>query len=164
MDPSHLTQLVQLEDNYWWHVAKRKLVLRLLNRFAPAPGRLVEGGIGSGRNLVEFDKQGYNVTGFDLMPGREPEMPDGHAKTVYTFGGNWMAKPVWPEGILVNEKYGRSSNQQMLTAPEDVPLRPDDFVFFRPTQSEAVFLQFGDIAVFENEKIVERWPVFKASA
>ncbi len=68
MDPSHLTQLVQLEDNYWWHVAKRKLVLRLLNRFAPAPGRLVEGGIGSGRNLVEFDKQGYNVTGFDLMP------------------------------------------------------------------------------------------------
>ncbi len=68
MDPSHLTQLVELEDNYWWHVAKRKLVLRLLNRFAPAPGRLVEGGIGSGRNLVEFKKLGYNVTGFDLMP------------------------------------------------------------------------------------------------
>ena len=107
---------------------------------------------------------GINVAGFDFLEGREPEMPEGHSKTIYTFGGNWMAKPVWPEGILVNEKYGRSSNQQMLTAPEDVPLRPDDFVFFRPTQSEAVFLQFGDIAVFENEKIVERWPVFKASA
>jgi SAM-dependent methyltransferase len=68
MDPSHLTQLVELEDNYWWHIAKRKLVIRLLNRFAAAPGRLVEGGIGSGRNLVEFDKLGYDVTGFDLMP------------------------------------------------------------------------------------------------
>ena len=68
MDPGHLTQLVQLEDNYWWHVAKRKLVLQLLRRFASGPGRLVEGGIGSGRNLVEFRKQGYEVTGFDLMP------------------------------------------------------------------------------------------------
>jgi SAM-dependent methyltransferase len=68
MDPSHLTQLVELEDNYWWHIAKRKLVLRLLNRFAPGPGRLVEGGIGSGRNLVEFSRLGYDVTGFDLMP------------------------------------------------------------------------------------------------
>lgn len=68
MDPSHLTQLVDLEDNYWWHVAKRQLVLRLLSRFAPAPGRLVEGGIGSGRNLVEFQKQGYQVSGLDLMP------------------------------------------------------------------------------------------------
>ena len=67
MDPGHLTQLVQLEDNYWWHVAKRELVLQLLRRFAPGPGRLVEGGIGSGRNLVEFQKQGYEVTGFDLM-------------------------------------------------------------------------------------------------
>ncbi len=64
MDPSHLTQLVELEDNYWWHIAKRKLVLRLLQRFAPAPGRLVEGGIGSGRNLVEFSRLGYDVTGF----------------------------------------------------------------------------------------------------
>lgn len=107
---------------------------------------------------------GINVAGFDFLEGREPEMPEGHSKTIYTFGGNWMARPVWPEGILVNEKYGRSSNQQMLTAPRDVALRPDDFVFFRPTQSEAVFLQFGDIAVFEDGKVVERWPVFKASA
>ena len=68
MDPSHLTQLVELEDNYWWHVAKRQLVLNLLKRHAAAPGRLVEGGIGSGRNLVEFQEIGYDVTGFDLMP------------------------------------------------------------------------------------------------
>ena len=107
---------------------------------------------------------GINVAGFDLMPGREPEMPDGHAKTVYTFGGNWMARPVWPEGLVVNEKYGRSSNQQMMTGPADLALKPDDFVFFRPTQSEAVFLQFGDMAVYEDGEIVDTWPVFGASA
>ncbi len=107
---------------------------------------------------------GINVAGFDLMPGREPEMPEGHAKTVYTFGGNWMARPVWPEGLLVNGKYGRSSNQQMMTGPADLALKPDDFVFFRPTQSEAVLLQFGDIAVYEDGNIVDTWPVFGASA
>ena len=68
MDPSHLKELVTLEDSYWWHVAKRQLVISLLEKYCPAPGRLVEGGIGSGRNLVEFNQLGYDVTGFDLMP------------------------------------------------------------------------------------------------
>ena len=58
MDPSHLQELVTLEDSYWWHVAKRQLVTRLLQRYCPPPGRLVEGGIGSGRNLVEFSELG----------------------------------------------------------------------------------------------------------
>jgi D-serine deaminase-like pyridoxal phosphate-dependent protein len=39
-------------------------------------------------------------------------------------------------------------------------------VFFRPQQSEAVFLQFGDIVLFDKEKgqIVDKWPVFSMSA
>ena len=40
----------------------------------------------------------------------------------------------------------------------------DEFVFLRPHQSEAVFLQFGDIAVYEAGAITERWPVFDYSA
>ena len=68
MQASHLQQLVDLEDNYWWHVAKRELVTRLLEKHCPAPGQLAEGGIGSGRNLLEFQRMGYDVCGFDLMP------------------------------------------------------------------------------------------------
>ncbi len=68
MDPSHLGELIDLEDNYWWHVAKRELVTSIVTREFPAPARLVEGGIGSARNLVEFQKLGYDVIGFDLMP------------------------------------------------------------------------------------------------
>ena len=68
MDPSHLDELIELEDNYWWHVAKRELVTNIVTREFPAPATLVEGGIGSARNLVEFKKLGYDVVGFDLMP------------------------------------------------------------------------------------------------
>ncbi len=68
MDPSHLDELVRLEDSYWWHVAKRQLVTKILKSHFPAPGRLVEGGIGSSRNLLEFQELGYEVAGFDIMP------------------------------------------------------------------------------------------------
>lgn len=68
MQASHLQQLVDLEDNYWWHVAKRELVTKLLQKHCPAPGKLAEGGIGSGRNLIQFQQMGYDVCGFDLMP------------------------------------------------------------------------------------------------
>jgi len=64
---SHLDELSELEESYWWHVAKRELAVRLLRRFAPAPGRLIEGGIGSSRNLIEFRDLGYDVSGFDIM-------------------------------------------------------------------------------------------------
>lgn len=67
MDRRHFDELVQLESSYWWHVAKRDLVTRLLTRHFPAPGRLVEGGIGSARNLLHFREIGYDVTGFDIL-------------------------------------------------------------------------------------------------
>lgn len=68
MDPGHLDELIELEDSYWWHVAKRRLVGKLLQDHFPPPGLLVEGGIGSSRNLIEFQALGYEVQGFDIMP------------------------------------------------------------------------------------------------
>jgi SAM-dependent methyltransferase len=68
MQTAHLQELVDLEDTYWWHVAKRDLVLQLLAKHAPAPGKLIEGGVGSARNLLAFRDAGYDVSGFDLMP------------------------------------------------------------------------------------------------
>jgi D-serine deaminase-like pyridoxal phosphate-dependent protein len=60
--------------------------------------------------------------------------------------------------------YGRSTNQEMLNHSRSVTLRPDDWVFLRPTQSEFVFLQFGDIAVYDGGRIVDSWPVFTQSS
>jgi D-serine deaminase-like pyridoxal phosphate-dependent protein len=52
----------------------------------------------------------------------------------------------------------------MLNGSARVDLHENDYVFLRPDQSEAVFLQFGDLLVYENGAITERWPTFPISA
>ncbi len=86
------------------------------------------------------------------------------AKTFFTYGGYWKAKPESPKGISVNPLFGRSTNQEMYNGSHSITLKQDDWVFMRPTQSEFVFLQFGDIAIIDEvagKKVVtEMWPVF----
>jgi D-serine deaminase-like pyridoxal phosphate-dependent protein len=47
---------------------------------------------------------------------------------------------------------------ELVKGPQRVDLNPGDILFFRPDQSEALFLPFGDIAAYEGTDIVERWP------
>ena len=82
----------------------------------------------------------------------------------FIHGGHWLAKPVSPPGLQYSKLFGRSSNQELLTGSKLVNLRPDDHVFLRPDQSEALFLQFGDIAVFDGQQIAETWPTLPISA
>jgi D-serine deaminase-like pyridoxal phosphate-dependent protein len=56
--------------------------------------------------------------------------------------------------------YGRSSNQEMVNGSNAVGLVVEDQVFLRPTQTEAVLLQFGDLLAVRGGKIVEVWPVY----
>ncbi|WP_342075000.1 alanine racemase [Yoonia sp. SS1-5] len=73
-------------------------------------------------------------------------------KSVFIHGGYWKAVPVDPAGLKHASLIGRSSNQELLVGPSDMTLKPDDFVLFRPTQSEAVMLQFGPIATIKDHK------------
>ena len=82
------------------------------------------------------------------------------ARTFFTYGGYWKAKPESPQGLSTNPLFGRSTNQEMLNGSTNINLQPDDWVFLRPTQSEFVFLQFGDVAIYQDGVITERWPVF----
>src|SRR5258708_26926317 len=68
MDREHLEELITVERGYWWHVAKRALVLDVLRRHFPPPARLIEGGVGGGANLVAYRDLGYKVSGYDMMP------------------------------------------------------------------------------------------------
>ncbi len=68
MEIAHLNQLIALEDRYWWHVSKRRWVTQLLQRHAPPPSRVIEGGIGGAGNLLQWQRLGYSVAGLDCMP------------------------------------------------------------------------------------------------
>ncbi len=105
-----------------------------------------------------------------LIPSLEPlsgimTFFDANAeRAFFIHGGHWLAQPESPPGLEYNPLYGRSSNQELLTGSRSVDLRADDYVFLRPTQSEAVLLQFGDLLVYEDGRIVDRWPTFPISA
>jgi D-serine deaminase-like pyridoxal phosphate-dependent protein len=99
------------------------------------------------------------IPGIDLGALQSLWNPN-RARTFFTYGGYWKAKPESPPGLVYNGLFGRSTNQEMLNGSSDIHLQADDWVFLRPTQSEFVFLQFGDIAVYEGGAIVQRWPVF----
>jgi len=104
------------------------------------------------------------------IPGLEAAAPllrlwnRNSARAFFIYGGHWMAKPISPPGLEYNALFGRSSNQELLTGSAKVSLAADDYVFLRPDQSEAIFLQFGDLAIYDDGHIVERWPTFPMSA
>lgn len=100
-----------------------------------------------------------SIPGINLGPLQSIWNPN-RAQAFFTYGGYWKAKPESPRGLVYNGLYGRSTNQEMLNGSRSIELQADDWVFLRPTQSEFVFLQFGDIAVLEEGEISERWPVF----
>lgn len=75
----------------------------------------------------------------------------------YIYGGYWKAKVVSPRGPA---PLYRSTNQQPFVASAATGLDVDDYLFFRPTQSEHVMLQFGDLLAVKDGEIAERWPVF----
>jgi len=80
--------------------------------------------------------------------------------TFFIYGGNWMADFESPRGLKSNGLYGRSSNQEMVNGSEAVGLAVEDQVFLRPTQTESVLLQFGDLLAVRGGRIVESWPVY----
>ncbi|MEK6806192.1 MAG: alanine racemase [Pseudomonadota bacterium] len=100
------------------------------------------------------------LPGLENMAGLFRAWDPNTARTFYTYGGYWLANAVSPPGLQRNDIWGHSTNQDMLNGSVDVQLGVGDFVFLRPHQSEFVFLQFGDLAVYENGAITETWPVF----
>lgn len=82
----------------------------------------------------------------------------------FIHGGHWLARPVSPPGLEYSKLFGRSSNQELLTGSRQVELKVDDHVFLRPDQSEALFLQFGDIVLYNGGEVAGTWPTLPISA
>ncbi|MCZ6617580.1 MAG: alanine racemase [Gammaproteobacteria bacterium] len=87
-----------------------------------------------------------------------PDAPDLMQRLYYIYGGYWKARMVSP--AEVGEPIYQSTNQSPITTSRKVDLRVDDYVFLRPTQSEFVMLQFGDLLAVKGGTFTDRWPVF----
>jgi D-serine deaminase-like pyridoxal phosphate-dependent protein len=99
------------------------------------------------------------IPGLETLTGLFRAWDPNTARTFYLYGGYWLADAVSPPGLQRNAIWGHSTNQDMLNGSADVQLQAGDSVFLRPHQSESVFLQFGDLAVYEGGRIAEAWPV-----
>jgi D-serine deaminase-like pyridoxal phosphate-dependent protein len=104
------------------------------------------------------------IPGLESLAGVMTFFDANSERAFFIHGGHWLAQPESPPGLEFNPIFGRSSNQEMVNGSRSVALRTDDYVFFRPTQSEAVLLQFGDLLVYEDGRIADRWPTFPVSA
>ena len=103
---------------------------------------------------------GTRIPGLEKFSQFIPKWNPNRAQTFFIYGGAWMAAYESPKGIIKNSLFGKSTNQQMVNGPSNLQLEVDDFVFLRPTQSEAVFLQFGAVRTVRNGRLGDSWPVF----
>ncbi|WP_315834239.1 alanine racemase [Bradyrhizobium prioriisuperbiae] len=103
------------------------------------------------------------VPGFDDRSWILQKLGKFPRRGCFLYGGRWMAKPVHPPGLTPSQQFWHSTNQQFAGLPDDADVKPDDFAFLRPTQSEFVLQLFGPITVYSGERIVDTWPVLPPS-
>ncbi|MFW2055365.1 alanine racemase [Acinetobacter haemolyticus] len=81
-------------------------------------------------------------------------------KALFIYGGYWMANYVYPDQAHTHVLYGRSSNQELINVPKNCDTQVDDFVFLRPTQSEAIIPQFSNLMLYKKNRF-ESWQTFR---
>ena len=81
-------------------------------------------------------------------------------KALFIYGGYWLANYVYPKQAHPHALYGRSSNQELVNVPKDCDIQVDDFVFLRPTQSEAIIPQFSKLKLYRAHAF-ETWQSFR---
>lgn len=104
------------------------------------------------------------ISGLEKAAGLFSAWNPNRQQTFYTYGGYWKARCENPPGLRQNTLWGHSTNQDMVNASNKVKLGVGDFIFLRPTQSEFVFLQFGDLLTLRQGEIQDYWPVFKQTS
>lgn len=104
--------------------------------------------------------QGVQIPGSKMVGDVLSWWDPNQRQTFFIYGGYWKAKPENPPGLQISSIYGRSTNQEMLNASNAVNIGVGDHVFLRPTQSEHVMLQFGDLLTLRGGALHGSWPVF----
>jgi D-serine deaminase-like pyridoxal phosphate-dependent protein len=99
-----------------------------------------------------------------LVTGASALFGSSLSKTVFHYGGRWDAKPVYPAGLREHPAFSGSFNQGGLAAPKDAQIAVDDYVFYRPLQTESVLLRFGMWLAREGETVKRFAPLAEERA
>ncbi len=91
----------------------------------------------------------------DILPLWDENMQ----QTFFIYGGKWLAKYESPKGLQDNGLYGESTNQAIINGSNNINIDVDDHVFLRPTQSEFVFLQFGELIAVRKASFEGKWSI-----
>ncbi|MFC3152522.1 alanine racemase [Litoribrevibacter euphylliae] len=103
---------------------------------------------------------GMKLPGPEWLSRLIQQFQPGMQQTFFIYGGGWKADLV-DDQLKENALYGASANQAIVNGSHSVRLQPDDHIFWRPQESEAVFLQFGRILAIRGDKIEAQWPVLQ---
>ncbi|MGI9324781.1 MAG: alanine racemase [Pseudomonadales bacterium] len=98
----------------------------------------------------------YNNNPFTAEPSLDAQ------RLYYIYGGAWKANMVSPSPI--GSAIYESTNQSPISTSAAIDLQVDDYMFLRPTQSEFVMLQFGDLLTVDDGQIAGYWPVFQQTS
>lgn len=103
--------------------------------------------------------EGSTIPGIEGMRGLLSAWNRNQQRSYFIYGGLWQAHYESPPGLFDNPLYGKSSNQAIVNSSHRVSLQVNDQIFLRPTQSERLLQEFGDLAVVSKGKIASWWPV-----
>ncbi|MDV6236247.1 alanine racemase [Leptospira ellisii] len=104
--------------------------------------------------------QGANIPFLESVSFLFPLWDPNQEITYFTYGGAFSAKKESPKGLQDNSLFGASTNQGILNGSSKTGLVPDDSVFFRPTQSEKVMGELGEIHLLRGGKLSGKWKTF----
>ena len=65
MKAEELERLASFEEWYWWHRGRRKIICRILQRYAPPHARILDVGCGTGATTAALSRFG-GVSGLDM--------------------------------------------------------------------------------------------------
>ena len=70
MKPQEFAVMVEVDDRHWWHRARRRVIVSVLDRTVNGgvDRRVLDAGCGSGRTMDELVRYG-EVAGMDANPG-----------------------------------------------------------------------------------------------
>ncbi len=105
--------------------------------------------------------KGTTIPFLESFAGLMSSFDPNKQNTYFIYGGGWMARYASPGGLEGNSLYGFSTNQAIVNGSDRTALRADDMIFMRPTQSEVIMREFGDLLIVRGGRVIDRWPVFE---